>query len=56
MKNEIELLNQTEKDLIALLKQYKSGQYSHIADCITRIRTVRESLLRLAQRPDSLDS
>ena len=44
MKNEIELLNQTEADLLMLMKQYKSGQYSHLADCITRVRTVRESL------------
>jgi hypothetical protein len=47
---EIELLNQTEEDLLMLMKQYKSGQYSHLADCITRVRTVRETLRHLTQR------
>ncbi len=53
MENEIELLNQTEADLLMLMKQYKSGQYSHLADCITRVRAVRETLHHLTQRvPD----
>ena len=57
MENEIELLNQTEADLLMLMKQYKSGQYSHLADCITRVRTVRETLRHLTQRaPDSLNA
>lgn len=51
MENEIELLNQTEADLLMLMKQYKSGQYSHLADCITRVRTVRETLRHLTKRP-----
>ena len=54
MENEIELLNQTEADLLRLMKQYKSGQYSHLADCIARIRTVRESLRLLTQREPDL--
>lgn len=47
MENEIELLNKTEADLLMLMKQYKSGQYSHLADCIVRVRTVRETLREL---------
>lgn len=47
MENEIELLNQTEADLLMLMQQYKSGQYCHLADCIRRVRVVRETLRHL---------
>ena len=50
MENEIELLNQTEADLLMLMQQYKSGQYTHLADCIRRVRTVRETLRHLTPR------
>lgn len=54
MENEIELLNQTEADLLMLMQQYKSGQYSHLADCIRRVRVVRETLRHLT--PHALDA
>jgi hypothetical protein len=54
MKNEIELLNQTEADLLMLMQQYKSGQYTHLADCIRRVRAVRETLRLLTKRADDV--
>ena len=54
MENEIELLNQTEADLLMLMQQYQSGQYTHLADCILRVRFVRETLLHLT--PLALDT
>jgi hypothetical protein len=57
MENEIELLNQTEADLLMLMQQYRSGQYTHIADCIRRVRVVRETLRRQTKpAPDAMDS
>jgi len=54
MENEIELLNQTEADLLILMRQYKSGQYTHLADCINKVRAVRDTLRHLTPRsPDS---
>jgi len=54
MENEIELLNQTEADLLMLMQQYQSGQYLHLADCIRRVRVVRETLRHLT--PLALDA
>lgn len=56
MENEIELLNKTEADLLMLMKQYKSGQYSHLADCIARVRTVRETLRELEATQQSVQA
>ena len=50
MENEIELLNKTEADLLMLMQQYQSGQYTHLADCIRRVRVVREKLINPTKR------
>ena len=44
MEKEIELLTETEADLLMLMRQYQSGQYTHLAECIRRVRVVRANL------------
>ena len=42
---EIESLNKTEQKLLKLMSQYKSGQYSILAECIDDVRFVRDQLV-----------
>jgi hypothetical protein len=51
---EIELLNKTEEKLLKLMAQYKSGQYSTLAECIDNVRFVRDQLI-LSNENKSID-